>query len=177
LDRFIKDIVDHSRNTRLQAESESVNFESMVHATFEQLQFMDNVHRIRSAIFVEQKGPFFTAPSRVDIVLSNLISNAVKYADLRKDDPYLEVRITSDDKGAELRVTDNGEGIPTDAKPKIFDMFYRATANGSGSGLGLYIVKEAVQKLGGTISVHSEYGKGTEFVVSIPNLQNGAPSP
>jgi signal transduction histidine kinase len=176
LDRFIKDIVDHSRNTRLHVESESVNFESMVKATFEQLQFMDNVHRIRSSIFVEQKGPFFTASTRVDIVLSNLISNAVKYADLRKEDPYLEVRITSDDKGAELRVTDNGEGIPTDAKPKIFDMFYRATANGSGSGLGLYIVKEAVQKLGGTISVHSEYGKGTEFVVSIPNLQNGVPS-
>ena len=170
LDRFIKDIVDHSRNTRLQVESESVNFESIVKAIFEQLQFMDNVHRIRSSIFVEQKGPFFTASTRVDIVLSNLISNAVKYADLRKEDPYLEVRITSDDKAAELRVTDNGEGIPTDARPKIFDMFYRASANGSGSGLGLYIVKEAVQKLGGTISVHSEYGKGTEFVVSIPNL-------
>ena len=172
LDRFIKDIVDHSRNTRLQVESESVDFESLVHAAFEQLQFMDNVRRIRMSIFVEQKNPFFTAPTCVDIVLNNLISNAVKYADLRKEDPYLEVRITSDDKIAELRVTDNGEGIPTDAKPKIFEMFYRASANGSGSGLGLYIVKEAVQKIGGTISVHSEYGKGTQFVVVIPNLQN-----
>jgi signal transduction histidine kinase len=68
-------------------------------------------------------------------------------------------------------VIDNGEGIPTDAKPKIFDMFYRASANGSGSGLGLYIVKEAIQKIGGSIVVYSEYGKGTEFVVEIPNMQ------
>jgi PAS domain S-box-containing protein len=173
LDRFIKDIVDHSRNTRLQVESESVNFESMVRTAFEQLQFMDHVSRIRMSVFVEQKGPFFTAPTRVDVVLSNLISNAVKYADLRKEDPFLEVRITSDEKNAELRVTDNGEGIPTDAKPKIFEMFYRASANGSGSGLGLYIVKEAVEKIGGTIVVHSEYGRGTEFVVVIPNKVSG----
>ena len=169
LDHFIKDIVDHSRNTRLQVESEEVDFQKIIEGSFEHLQFMEKASRIRKNITVEQAGKFFTSPTRLEIVLNNLISNAMKYADLCKPDPSIEVRVTANSKTAEIRIIDNGEGIPTDAKPKIFDMFYRASANGVGSGLGLYIVKEAVEKIGGTIVVYSEHGKGTEFVVEIPN--------
>ncbi|HWA33305.1 MAG TPA: HAMP domain-containing sensor histidine kinase, partial [Cyclobacteriaceae bacterium] len=176
LDHFIRDIVDHSRNTRLKVEPDPVNFESIVNAVIEQLQFMDNVSKIRRSIVISQSEPFHTALTRLEIILKNLISNAIKYADLRKEDPALEVTVTSNANVAVICVRDNGEGIPTDARPRIFEMFYRASANGSGSGLGLYIVKEAVQKIGGTITVHSEYGKGTEFVVTIPNLtQTGSP--
>jgi PAS domain S-box-containing protein len=170
LDRFIKDIVDHSRNMRLQVEPEEINFDRMIHGTLEQLQFMDNVSRIRKVITIDQKGTFHTSPTRVEIILNNLISNAIKYADLRKEDPYLMVLITCTEEKAEIRVRDNGEGIPQDSQVKIFNMFYRASDNGPGSGLGLYIVKEAIQKVGGTITVHSEYGQGTEFIVEIPNL-------
>jgi PAS domain S-box-containing protein len=170
LDHFIKDIVDHSRNTRLQVESEEVNFKDIIEGSFEHLQFMENANRIKHVISVEQDAPFFTSQSRIEVVLNNLLSNAMKYADLRKDGPAVEVRVKANATSAELRIIDNGEGIPTDAKPKIFDMFYRASANGTGSGLGLYIVKEAIQKIGGTIVVYSEYGKGTEFVVEIPNM-------
>lgn len=176
LDQFIKDIVDHSRNTRLKVEPESINFTNLVNATFEQLMFMDNVSRIERSVEIDQEVPFFTAATRVEIVLKNLISNAVKYADLRKTNPYLQVKVKCTGESAEIRIKDNGEGIPEEAKPKIFDMFYRASANGTGSGLGLYIVKEAVQKIGGTIQVDSEFGNGSEFVVHIPNLQfSGVP--
>ena len=170
LDHFIKDIVDHSRNTRLQVDSEAVNFKEIIEGSFEHLQFMENASRIKHSISIDQKGVFFTSLSRLEIVLNNLISNAMKYADLRKSESTIEVRVKANETSAEIRVIDNGEGIPTDAKPKIFEMFYRASANGMGSGLGLYIVKEAIQKLKGSIAVHSEYGKGTEFVVEIPNL-------
>lgn len=176
LDRFIKDIVDHSRNTRLDVELNSVNFENTVHSVLEQLQFMDNVRKIRKSISIRQDTEFYTSASRLDILFNNLISNAIKYADLTKEDPYLEINIEADNDRAEIRVRDNGEGIPSDVQSKIFDMFFRASRRGSGSGLGLYIVKEAIQKLGGTIEVHSEYGKGTEFVVVLPNLRKvGAP--
>jgi PAS domain S-box-containing protein len=170
MDRFIKDIVDHSRNMRLQVESEEINFDRMIQATFEQLQFMENVSRIRKVITIDQKGIFYTSITRIDIILNNLISNAIKYADLRKEDPYLMVIVTCTEEKAEIRVRDNGEGIPPDAQPKIFNMFFRASGKGPGSGLGLYIVKEAIEKIGGSISVHSDYGKGTEFVVAFPNL-------
>jgi PAS domain S-box-containing protein len=172
LDRFIKDIVDHSRNTRLKVESESVNFEQIIHSIVEQLQFMDNVSRIRRIISIKQEGQFFTSPTRIDLIFNNLISNAIKYADMRKEDPFLEVIITTNSAWAEIRVRDNGEGIPEEAQARIFDMFYRASSRASGSGLGLYIVKEAIQKIQGTVEVASEFGKGTEFIVSIPNLYN-----
>ncbi len=173
LDQFIKDIVDHSRNTRLKVEAESINFEHMVNTTLEQLQFMDNASLVDRTVEIEQDVPFFSAATRLEIVFKNLISNALKYADLRKDNPYLKVHIKCTDQYATIRVKDNGEGIPEAAKPKIFDMFYRASSNGTGSGLGLYIVKEAVQKIGGTIQVDSEYGNGTEFLVEIPNMNHG----
>lgn len=171
LDQFIKDIVDHSRNMRLQVEAVPVNFETLINHAFEQLQFMDNMERIWRVVDVKQEGIFYSAPSRLTIILNNLISNAIKYADLRKDNPSLEVRVTANAQQAHLRIIDNGEGIPAEALPKIFDMFYRASTKGVGSGLGLYIVKEAVEKLGGTISVTSELGKGTEFEIILPALK------
>lgn len=169
MDRFIQDIVDYSRNARLQVETEHVNFEGLMHGVFEQLQFMDNMHRIRKITSVDQQGEFYTSPSRVTLILNNLISNAIKYADLRKSDPRIEVRILANAEKATLTVSDNGEGIPESARAKIFDMFYRASASGSGSGLGLYIVKEAIEKISGSIEVHSEYANGTMFTVTIPN--------
>ena len=170
MDRFIKDIVDHSRNTRLQVTPEPIDFELMVANALEQLQFMEKFHRIRKEIVVEQATVFYTSSARVDIIFNNLFSNALKYADLRKDDPYLQVFIKVVNNHAEIRIADNGEGITPEAQPKIFDMFYRGSRSGSGSGLGLYIVQEAIQKLQGTINVSSEFAKGTEFVVTLPNL-------
>jgi PAS domain S-box-containing protein len=171
LDRFIKDIVDHSRNTRLDVNSDPINFENLVHSVFEQLQFMDNVNKIQKRIIIKQQDDFFTSATRLDILFNNLISNAIKYADLRKPDPFLEVLIAAGATQAEIRIRDNGEGIPSDSVSKIFDMFFRASRRGTGSGLGLYIVREAIQKIKGTIEVKSELGKGTEFVVVIPNLR------
>jgi PAS domain S-box-containing protein len=172
MDRFIRDIVDHSRNTRLHLEPQVVDFKKIVEDAFEQLQFMENVERINRTVDILQSAPFHTSVTRVEIILNNLISNAVKYSDMRKGNPFLKVVIRSDEGQAEIRVSDNGEGIPGDALPRIFDMFYRGSGNSSGSGLGLYIVKEAVTKINGSIHVQSEYGKGTEFVVIIPDLIN-----
>lgn len=171
LDRFIKDIVDHSRNTRLDVIAEPVNFETMVHSVLEQLQFMDNVNRLTKKINVVQSAHFFTSSTRLEILFNNLISNSIKYADLRKNDPYIDISVVADENFAEIHIRDNGEGIPSEAQSKIFEMFFRASRRGSGSGLGLYIVKEAIQKIGGNIEVHSEYGQGTEFVVRIPNFK------
>jgi signal transduction histidine kinase len=170
LDRFIKDIVDHSRNMRLSVESEPVNFDNVVNSTFEQLQFMENVNRLRKSISIRQAAEFYTSSTRLHIVFNNLISNAIKYADLRKDDPFLEITVEANETAAEIRIRDNGEGIPAESQSRIFDMFYRASGKGTGSGLGLYIVKEAIQKLNGTIEVESQYAKGTTFTVRVPNL-------
>jgi PAS domain S-box-containing protein len=171
LDRFINDIVDHSRNTRLEVESEPVHFEQSIYSILEQLQFMENVNRIKQKISVRQEKEFYTSPTRLALIFNNLISNAIKYADPSKTDCLLEIEVITDDQQARIRVRDNGEGIPEHMQSKIFDMFFRASDKGTGSGLGLYIVKEAIQKIGGTINVKSEFTKGTEFIVVIPNMK------
>ena len=78
-----------------------------------------------------------------------------------------------------IRISDNGEGIPSNELPKIFDMFYRGSESSQGSGLGLYIVKNAVNKLSGHIYVTSEEGMGTTFTVELPNeaKRNGQSGP
>ena len=70
---------------------------------------------------------------------------------------------------AEIQVEDNGQGIDEKHLEHIFTMFYRANKTTTGSGIGLYIVKDAIEKLGGTITIESQINVGTKFVIVIPN--------
>lgn len=101
-------------------------------------------------------------------VLQNLTENAIKYQDNTKEQPMLDVLVELSNTHIHMVFTDNGLGVPTELKEKIFDMFYKVDNKSNGTGLGLYIVKTAVAKLNGTIKIDSEVGKGTQFVVDIP---------
>ena len=84
----------------------------------------------------------------------------------------INVKITIDNLRAEIIFSDNGIGISESNLSKIFEMFYRATEQSDGSGIGLYIVKNAVEKLGGQIYVASRVGQGTRFNIILPNRIN-----
>ena len=101
-------------------------------------------------------------------VLGNLFSNSVKYHDLGKADPYIQVFYRKLEGKVQLDVEDNGQGIRTESLDKIFDMFYRASSSSDGTGLGLYIVKESLAKLKGTIFVKSYHGTGSTFTILLP---------
>ena len=80
--------------------------------------------------------------------------------------------ITTDEKSAKISIQDNGVGIPKKHLNKVYKMFYRATDDNAGSGLGLYIVKETVDKLSGNIEIKSKEKQGTNVLLEIPNLLN-----
>ena len=103
------------------------------------------------------------------MMITNLISNALRYHNKEQDDPYLKIIVKATNKQAEIQVADNGQGIDEKHLEHIFTMFYRANKTPGGSGLGLYIVKEAVEKLGGTIKIESQINVGTKFIIIIPN--------
>ena len=84
--------------------------------------------------------------------------------------PVIKVNVDITEHAASVAIEDNGKGIEKDHLPNIYKMFYRATDDGAGSGLGLYIVKEAIEKLNGQINIESELGKGTIVTVQIPAL-------
>jgi signal transduction histidine kinase len=113
-------------------------------------------------------------PARLRHILDNLISNSLRYRDTAKGEARVYLGIRRMSKGYELRVSDNGQGMPWNERVEAFELFYRsAPARAAGLGVGLAVVKLLVEQSGGTLSVESEAGKGTSFVVVLPRYDAG----
>lgn len=170
LDSFIEDIINYSRNSRTEIEKVDIHFEALVNESLQALKYMEGEHICKINVEVVQMGKFISDNKRILVNLNNLIGNAIKYRDKSKQNSYVNISIHSDDSKATIKVEDNGIGIAEDKQSKIFEMFYRGTKFSQGSGLGMYIVKETLEKLNGTITLNSKINVGSTFAVSIPNL-------
>ena len=169
-DDFIKEILDQSRNSRLEVKREEILFEPLIDETFNQLRFATSAGKsVERIVNIEQKQPFFSDRWRLKVILNNIISNAIRYRNGK--DPVIKVDVIIDEHLASVAIQDNGKGIEEEHLPNVYKMFYRATDDGAGSGLGLYIVKEAVDKLNGQIDIKSEIGKGTIVRFAIPEIR------
>lgn len=102
-------------------------------------------------------------------VLQNLIFNAIKYHREEGEDKWVRVSASRTATTTSISVEDNGPGIPVEARDRLFDMFFRASLKSHGSGLGLYIVKNSIEKMHGNVRLKSQVGVGTEFIVELPN--------
>lgn len=171
LDSFIFDIVSYSRNNRVDLEVEKIDFQELLDNIYDMLHHMEQIKGIKRIIEIDPGISFHSDRKRIHVILNNLISNAVKYSDPSKGNPYIKVRVEGSGDGVVIRLIDNGEGIAGEFIDKIFDMFYRASERSGGSGIGLYIVREVVQKLQGTIEVRSRKYEGSEFIVQLKNLE------
>lgn len=171
LDRFITDIVHYSRNSRLEVVSVPINFNQLIHDSIESLKYMEDAHQVDSFVEINQQGDFLSDLARLEVVFQNMISNAVRYRDKRKKS-FLKIRVVATEQNATIEFSDNGIGIEDEYLDKIFNMFFRAHLSSKGSGLGLYIVRGTIEKLGGKIHVSSAVGKGTTFTVVIPAAVN-----
>ena len=168
LDDFIQDIINYSRNVRTELIWEPINFHELVNACMDNLRYMPKAQRVVIKKKMDDKEFFVLDKSRTEVILNNLVSNAIKYHDLTKSDLWIEIQATQNQQQISIQVKDNGSGIHPDRQARIFDMFYRATEDSQGSGLGLYIAREAVEKMGGSIFVESKVGYGTTFSINIP---------
>jgi len=171
LDNLISDIIHFSRNARLNVNPEPVHFEKLAQETFDNLKYLPTAGSIETKVVIEPYKNFYSDPKRLQILFNNLVSNAFRYHDLSKETPFIKVQVTFDQNHAVIQVSDNGKGVHPEHVGNIFEMFYRATDDSKGSGLGLYIVKETVEKLQGIIQVHSVPREGTTFTLRIPNLE------
>jgi signal transduction histidine kinase len=175
LDNTLKEILEYSRNARLTSDVEKIDFNSIIQTCFENLQYAPNYDKIEKRINLHSSVDCFADVFRINLILSNLISNAIKYMDHSKSKNYIEIKINVSDV-VSIEFSDNGIGIHKNLLPHVFQMFYRATDKSEGAGLGLYIVKEAVEKLNGIIAAESVFGQGTKFTISIPNLYTAVPA-
>jgi signal transduction histidine kinase len=165
-DHFIREIIDYSRNTRTETAAEPVHLKPLVDEVVEALKFSHNADKIEFRKFIADHVVLISDRIRLTVILSNLIGNAIKYHDYRKGMPFIEIGYNEDQSF--IYVQDNGMGVQPEHQEKIFNMFYRGSDRSSGSGLGLFITKEAVQKLGGVLTLDSTYGEGSTFTVILP---------
>jgi signal transduction histidine kinase len=105
---------------------------------------------------------------KLQVILNNLVSNSIKYSDDKKPEQWVKVRSWRADNEVVIKVEDNGLGISKKDQELMFDKFYMSGDNKRSSGIGLYLVKDAVTQLGGRIELHSELGVYSKFRVIIP---------
>lgn len=165
LENTIQEIMQYSYNSRSDVTYETFDVEQVIRKNYASLRNpelpialeLDIDHNIVHA-----------DANRFNIIIRNLISNAIRYSDPEKSNRFVRVSVKTKNNIIQLAVADNGVGIRKDIMPRVFDMFYRGNQLSNGAGLGLYIVKEAVEKLGGTIHITTEEGIGTILTVMLP---------
>jgi signal transduction histidine kinase len=168
MDGFIREITDYSRNSRLGLTFEKIQLDELITETVQSLSYLDIHKKVRVAILSNCQVSMRTDINRFKVILSNLLANAYRYHKYNQEDPLIEISTEKKNNALHITVRDNGQGIPAEHQQNIFDMFYRASEISEGSGLGLYIVKETLEKLGGSIRVESTLGVGSAFTFTIP---------
>ena len=170
MEELIEDLLSVAKTKKAEPKITSIDFKKELEDALAILQYVENFNKIKFNIRINQNGDFFSDAVRLRIIWNNLVSNAVKYHNYNQEYPCIEIEINVSNGRAEIIIRDNGRGISENAIPKIFDMFYRATNDIDGSGLGLYLVKMTVEKLGGKITVKSKPFAGTTFYISLPDI-------
>ncbi|MDX5319775.1 MAG: hybrid sensor histidine kinase/response regulator [Bacteroidota bacterium] len=171
LDTFIQNIIEYYQNARAESNYERILFEPLVQEVVETLKNTDP--HVKFTLDIQQSEDFYSDEFRIHVILNNLVSNAIKYQKGDNTTPEVHITVKSDNQRALVLIKDNGVGILQEHLESIFKMFFRTkTQNRApGTGIGLYIVKEALSKIGGEIKVNSVYGEGTTFELVLPNLE------
>lgn len=122
---------------------------------------------IHVSIDVDLRYSFFCYPAMVRIIIENLLENSISFSG--PINPFVRLKAFQMDGQTILEVEDNGEGIDSEYHDRVFDMYFRGNEKSKGNGLGLYIVKKAVEKLNGVITFESEYSLGSTFRIILPS--------
>ncbi len=167
-DNFIKDIIELTKNARIKPKRQKIDFRKLVEETFEYLKYSTNKEPPKPKLHLQQKKEFYSDANRMKVIFNNIISNSIKYSPPERTEIDIDVEVLNGH--AKINISDKGTGIDQKYQEDVFKMFFRATDNNAGSGLGLYIVKETVDKLKGNITLESEVDKGTTLKLKLPNM-------
>lgn len=171
LEKFISDIAEYSRNRSQAVVQSPVEVKKLLNEVLDSIRYFPGAAEMLVKIEVDENLVVVIDSIRLEIILSNLLSNAIKYRDTSKERSLVMIRMEFINDSLIITVEDNGIGIPKEFLNRIFDMYVRAHEHSQGSGLGLYIMKETVEKLGGKIHVESEVSGGTSFKVTLPAMR------
>ena len=171
LDQALIDLLHVTRLNKAELLYEPVNCKELVDDILFSIKHMPESRDVEMKIDIPFREEFNTDKNTLTTILQNLIVNAMKY---KRSESYVhkvDISMKRNNGDLEVIVSDNGEGIREEHREKVFIMFYRGNKKSKGTGLGLYIVKQGIEKLRGTVNMTSELGKGTTFVLKIPTAK------
>jgi signal transduction histidine kinase len=174
LETFVNKLVEFSKTTNQAVMIEPVNLNRVIKAILNSLELHSNRIKMKVECVVPTDCVVHSDLNKIHTILSHTIKNAFDFLDPAKCSGLVSIKVEITNEKAIIEIIDNGIGIDKQFIPTIFQMFYRATSLSKGSGLGLYLAREAVVRLGGNINVHSEPGLGTFVTIHIPNEVNRA---
>ncbi|HEY4322866.1 MAG TPA: HAMP domain-containing sensor histidine kinase [Mucilaginibacter sp.] len=166
-DQFINEMLTFIRSKHLGVVKEESSLVSIIDNVITHNHYRNDGKEIH---FYKEIGvnEIYSDGLKLRVILNNLISNAVKYSDSKKEEQYVKVKTYLSETDTIIEVEDNGIGIRQKDQERIFDEFYTSGNNKKSSGIGLYLVKDAVTQINGRIEVESEPGLYSKFIVSIP---------
>lgn len=167
LDDTIREILAYSRNSRLEIEESEFDLKRLIEDVFDELRYSAEIN-FQFITNITETLMIRSDRSRMETVLRNVIGNAIKYRKTTISDPFVSVQFIIQGNSYHFLIEDNGVGIAQENINKVFDMFYRGVSNVSGTGLGLYICKEIMDKFNGKIQLQSEHNKGTSVTLVFP---------
>ncbi|MCB0497909.1 MAG: GHKL domain-containing protein [Cyclobacteriaceae bacterium] len=168
LDDFIQDVIDYSRNSRTDLVVDDVDLEKLFDKVLLTNRFLVNTGKVEISTKIDVRNKVKLDKSRFFRVLNNLVSNAIKYSDLSKEKSFVHIYASKEANKLIIKIEDNGIGIEEKNVEKVFDMFFRATEKADGSGLGLYIAKEMISKMNGSLELESKINIGSTFIIKLP---------
>jgi signal transduction histidine kinase len=168
MNQSITELISYSMGTKIKMMPQEVNLRTVAEDAVQSLRFIDG-DKIRIELFIEQNLLFISDYRILYGIFNNIISNAIRYRDPDKSS-FLKISATSNSEDVEIAFEDNGIGMGEQTLEKIFDKYFLANPQHGGTGLGLHMVKNAVEKLDGSIHVESKLGEGTTFTIQIPLL-------
>ena len=171
-DDIIKNILSYSLNSRESVKITEIQMSEIIEKTLENFAEVISRKNITVAVNIEQLHPFYNDAQRIETLLHNVVDNAIKYQRPDENDKKINIVFTSGQKECTLVITDNGIGIEKGYEEQIFEMFYRGSSLSSGSGLGLYIVKQIGDLIEAKVAVHTIPDDGTQFKIVFSNLKS-----
>lgn len=169
MDNFLKGLEAYVGNARSPVMRNKVDFDYIVSGILEKNKKAIDDSGIKVNLRLKQPVAFRSDDVRISLILTNVIENAIHFQDMKKSEKFIDIELNVDKEYVHIEICDNGEGICRENQRQVYDMFFRASAASKGSGMGLFLAKEAVAKLNGSIDFASSKGAGTNFVIKIPN--------
>lgn len=168
LSTTVDDLISLTRISQQEVEKTRINLLDFIQSIAEPLRLLPQAAGIKLKVCVQDTLVITTDESLLRAVLQNLICNAIVHHYRDGEDRFVLVTVVNQAAGVMIEVTDNGPGIARSRQERIYDIFYRGNLNVAGSGLGLFIVKQAIEKMGATIELVSDENAGATFSVIIP---------